>query len=423
MAEKSSREGKTILTSPVLNKNKHTKSLWVLPWGYPESFLIALALLAGTIGIEVITGTKAPQLTWPSNFAAIVFLANSSLLLHMLSRKYHFFRWFYSIPASIVAILLFVAPSLLMALIQQKKTDSLFFLYDVTSSWTYYIGVIFFLLVLGCVTIKRIIPLTKKNIGFLLNHFGLWLCIASAHLGSGDMQKLSMVLHEGEPIWYATNGRHEIQELDFAIKLKDFTIDEYPSKIAIASNNSGDIVTEGGKPILIDSWVGATFQFQNYSFEVLNILMSSAPVLNRFEPISEIGATQSAQLIFKEGSATDTFWISSSSILYPQKAYQLDSNYTVFMLKPEPKRFVSAVTVFEKEGTPFDTILEVNKPFTIGGWKIYQTSYDETMGKWSTQSMVELIKDPWLPLVYTGFLLMIGGTFYFIWTGKRKENK
>jgi len=160
-----------------------------------------------------------------------------------------------------------------------------------------------------------------------------------------------------------------------------------------------------------------------YSYEVLNFQMFSAPVLNRYEPVMEIGSTQSAQIIRTAGEFADTFWVSSPSILYPQKAYQIDTDYTVFMMKPEPKKFISEVTVYQKEGTPFDTILEVNKPFVVSGWKIYQTSYNESMGKWSTQSIVELVKDPWLSIVYSGFFLMIAGTIYIIWTGKRKEDK
>lgn len=36
-------------------------------------------------------------------------------------------------------------------------------------------------------------------------------------------------------------------------------------------------------------------------------------------------------------------------------------------------------------------------------------SYDETKGKWSRMSVFELVRDPWLPIVYTGILMMIAG--------------
>ena len=56
-----------------------------------------------------------------------------------------------------------------------------------------------------------------------------------------------------------------------------------------------------------------------------------------------------------------------------------------------------------------EACIEVNKPLSIAGWKIYQLSYDETKGKWSRMSVFELVRDPWLPIVYTGILMMIAG--------------
>ena len=48
--------------------------------------------------------------------------------------------------------------------------------------------------------------------------------------------------------------------------------------------------------------------------------------------------------------------------------------------------------------------IQVNHPITVNGWKIYQTSYDEKLGRWSETSIVELVLDPWLPMVYAGIL-------------------
>ena len=35
--------------------------------------------------------------------------------------------------------------------------------------------------------------------------------------------------------------------------------------------------------------------------------------------------------------------------------------------------------------------IEVNKPFKLNGWKIYQSSYESDYGKWSITSTVEVI--------------------------------
>lgn len=69
------------------------------------------------------------------------------------------------------------------------------------------------------------------------------------------------------------------------------------------------------------------------------------------------------------------------------------------------------------------TEIEVNKPFKVNGWKIYQLSYNEQMGKWSNVSVFELVRDPWLSVVYVGiYLLIIGAIGMFLTASKKKEN-
>jgi len=56
----------------------------------------------------------------------------------------------------------------------------------------------------------------------------------------------------------------------------------------------------------------------------------------------------------------------------------------------------------------------------IKGWKIYQVSYDQSKGKWSSLSILEAVNDPWLPAVYTGFFMMMAGAVLLFWLGKTK---
>ena len=90
------------------------------------------------------------------------------------------------------------------------------------------------------------------------------------------------------------------------------------------------------------------------------------------------------------------------------------------MTIPEVKKFSSDLTIFTKEEGKIDVIIEVNKPFKFKGWEIYQYSYDDTLGKWSNISILELVKDPWLPFIYLGIFMMIGGAFYMFWVGNNK---
>ncbi|MBO7119638.1 MAG: cytochrome c biogenesis protein ResB [Bacteroidaceae bacterium] len=75
----------------------------------------------------------------------------------------------------------------------------------------------------------------------------------------------------------------------------------------------------------------------------------------------------------------------------------------------EPRSFTSDVTVYTKSGITVRDTIRVNKPLSVRGWKIYQYSYDETRGNESDISVFELVRDPWLPYVYLGILMMLAG--------------
>ena len=87
-----------------------------------------------------------------------------------------------------------------------------------------------------------------------------------------------------------------------------------------------------------------------------------------------------------------------------------------------PRRFASDIQILTKTGKNIHTTVEVNKPVEVDGWKIYQYGYDTQMGAMSQTSILELVSDPWLPLVYTGIYMMLAGAVcMFIFGGKRKR--
>ena len=59
--------------------------------------------------------------------------------------------------------------------------------------------------------------------------------------------------------------------------------------------------------------------------------------------------------------------------------------------------------------------MEVNRPFRAGPWTIYQHSYDNAAGKLSEYTVVELVYDPWLMLVYVGIVLLAAGSVSMLW--------
>ena len=86
-----------------------------------------------------------------------------------------------------------------------------------------------------------------------------------------------------------------------------------------------------------------------------------------------------------------------------------------------PRRFASDIQILTKSGRNILTTVEVNKPVEADGWKIYQYGYDTQMGAMSQTSILELVSDPWLPLVYTGIYMMLGGAVcMFVFDGRNQ---
>jgi cytochrome c biogenesis protein ResB len=85
-----------------------------------------------------------------------------------------------------------------------------------------------------------------------------------------------------------------------------------------------------------------------------------------------------------------------------------------------PRRFASDIQILTKTGKNIQTTVEVNKPVEVDGWKIYQYGYDTQMGAMSQTSILELVSDPWLPLVYTGIYMMLAGAVCMFVMGRRE---
>ena len=88
-----------------------------------------------------------------------------------------------------------------------------------------------------------------------------------------------------------------------------------------------------------------------------------------------------------------------------------------------PQRFASKIEILTQEGKKYQATVDVNKPAEVEGWKIYQYGYDTQAGAQSNISILELVSDPWLPYVYIGIFLMLGGGLLMFITGMRRKEE
>ena len=155
--------------------------------------------------------------------------------------------------------------------------------------------------------------------------------------------------------------------------------------------------------------------------------MTTADTL-RFTEFHSMGSTYAVYLkaTNRETGVQKEGWVSCGSFMFPYKALRLDEAVSLIMPEREPRRFASDVVLYTQSGLRKEGTIEVNKPFEIEGWKIYQLSYDESKGRWSNVSVFELVRDPWLPYVYIGIGMMVLGAvcmFTMARPAKQKEEQ
>jgi hypothetical protein len=267
----------------------------------------------------------------------------------------------------------------------------------------------------------------KRRI-FLLNHVGIWFILLAAGLGAADRQRELIRVPEGGVEWRSSlNG--QIKELDLAIRLDDFVMQEYPARIILLDPATG-------KPWPSES-APALFQIDNdnpqgrlpgYEIEVLEFIPSAVPIGDGgYVKALVNGAVQAALVKATSLETGQTFegWLSSGNGFIRQSIVRLSDSdpekthgLVLAMTKPEPRLFLSKVKVFTKQGDEVEADITVNHPLRAGPWLIYQRDYDTNAGPLSTWSGFDLIKDRWLYLAYVGFILWAAGCLGMIVKGR-----
>jgi hypothetical protein len=402
--------------------------MWKQPWRYSEGWTICGGIFITGLVLQFSLGKIVPgSFHFPLNIVSGAIFLLLLLSFHLISKRIKGLQWFASYTAAVTSLASLLLLVIIMGLTRQSPS-SLDLSNEVglvrtgfmqmTVSWSFIFLYLYFLWVLGLVVLKRLSRFKRKDTGFMLNHTGLFIALFAAFWGSSDLQRVRMTAPMNAPEWRATNEKNEPVELPLAIELKSFTIDEYPPKLMLLDNIMGKALPEKQPVNVSVETCPLTAGLLDWKLEITKYLPSAAAVINQdtanFVAYESEGATSA--LYVKARNVTDQTqregWISCGSYMFPYNSLKLNEKVSLVMPTREPKHFASEVTVYTKRGEKKDAIIEVNKPMTIDGWKIYQTSYDSDMGKWSQNSVFELVKDPWLPAVYSGMGMMLAGAIF-----------
>lgn len=403
--------------------NKLSRNFWRFPWKLKQAFVIALSFPLIGLLLDLVTSR---DLVWIPQFPynLITFLLFIALigLISFRYKKSKLVQFLSGIPASISAITVFIGVLLLMGLIPQHPDSTPFAiqlrLNDILNSGIFLFSLIYLLIILTFTIFTRVYPFRWRNVGFLLNHLGLLIILGGATMGSSDLYRLKMLCAYDTPVWYGTDQRGKQYKLPFAIELKKFHIDYYDPELVLIDRETQEAVkikvkpdayVKRGKKVNFNDEVKVTIDtFHRHAFESKKI----------FLPAERPGNTQAVKVRVYDAATKKTWkgWISAGSFIqYPHRIKL--QHYDLGLAPPKPKKYSSEFKLYEPGKEPETITLVVNKPVRSMGWKLYQVSYDIRKGKWSEYTIIEAVKDPWLPLVYIGFYMLLAGALLLIWQG------
>lgn len=409
--------------------------MWSKPWNYKEGAMIGTGLLIIGVLLQItVGGINWSLFAYPVNVIVLVAYVIALVAMHLLRKRVYLFGWLSHYSAAVSALLWVVALTVIMGFIRQAPSghahDDILGFSQMISSWPFVLLYFWMVTALGLTILRASFPFKIRRFAFLLNHIGLFIALIAATLGNADMQRLKMTTRMGNAEWRATDDKGHLTELPLAIELKDFTIDEYPPKLMLIDNETGRALPEKSPVHLLLEEEVTTGTLLDWQLTVKQSIPMAASVATvdtlRFNEFHSMGATYAVYLkaVNQKSQEIKEGWVSCGSFLFPYKAIRLDSLTSLVMPEREPQRFASEVKVYTQEGTITEGTIEVNRPMEVEGWKIYQLSYDETKGRWSDVSIFELVRDPWLPFVYTGIIMMmLGAVCQFVNAQKRKEEE
>ena len=389
---------------------------------------------------------------WPANGITLITLLIALFLFYFLRRRVYFFRFMTTMQAAIPAIAAAALLTIVMGLTRQvpaeQEAADPIGLSKMLNFWPFILVYFWMTVIVGEVTIRQIAHFSWRRLPVITSHLGLFIALTCATLGNADIQKLKMYCEKGQPEWRGLDAHNKVHELTIAIQLNQFTIDEYPPKLMIIDKMGHPIPQKKPEILVIDDnfkqgtaagWhIQVDKKIEDAVPAQLASMMKNMPKqMQGMLHMDELGMAMKKGGYIKssmpgsacaisitaiKGGVTKKGWVTCGSYQFPQETLKLEEGKTLVMASREPKRYASNVNIYTQDGKNELTDIEVNKPYSINGWKIYQLSYNEQMGKWSNISVFELVRDPWLYAVYLGiYLLIIGAVGMFLTASKKKE--
>lgn len=256
--------------------------------------------------------------------------------------------------------------------------------------------------------------------GLLLIHAGCILVLAGAIWGSPSVHKIRMHLlgidkiRSGEMIIVEGQTENRVtlentgltKQLPFSIRLKDFRVEFYKSEYLL-------LQTPGDRykfPVEI----GTTFPLDPNSgsitivkvFENFKITIEGDTITAVDDPQPGYNPALEVRIENPDGTVTTKYVFER----FPGHSHPRDKFLLIY--QKTIRDYISDIEVIKDGKVLAQKSIEVNHPLYFGGYHFYQSSYDADAHQYTILSVVS---NTGLNLVYAGFLMLSIGVFWQFW--------
>lgn len=394
---------------------------------FKNAFLLSAVLFIAGCVIQYFLGDfPLVRFKAPVNIILFTELLVLIPLLWILFRKRKIIRWFSSPEAAVTSMIFFTFLVFLMALIPQGGQPDPLGLTGIVDTWMFAVSVMFLLITLEFAILRRMMPLSRRNIIFTMNHFGLWLVLLSGSLGQADKEEVIIQANQDQLIWYGQNEHAGIMELPFALELQEFIMKEYPPRLVLIHQDGALVKAQGDQLTSVDE--PEIFAIDSFDIHLETYYPEAFVKPDTVLNVRGIAGTAPAARVRVTPPSGKKVqgWISPGSSMTPPRSLELSPDYSLALLSPEPAYYGARARLYTQSGIAGESrLIEVNHPIKAEGWWIYLQRFDQAMGRNAESCTFLAVKDPWLPLVYTGLFFMIAGAFGLLFlspkSGKREN--
>lgn len=304
------------------------------------------------------------------------------------------------------------------------------------SSWWFILLLVLFSLNLAACILNRL-PLKSRSLGSFLSHISILIILLGALIGIIFGQKAHLKINEGEEV-NSFIFRGENIPLGFSIRLDDFIYNENidskekllvyqhaePEKDVCDMGSGQAVMQSKGFLVQLPVQMGIEQSIGNTGYKikavqyVADFVMdtSTKEVLSR----SAIPNNPALKVELKDpkGKAKSA-WLFAR---FPDMHQEISADFKIkYNWAPRrPKDFISKVTILKDGKKILSQDIQVNAPLNFAGYNFFQSSYDTRNLSWSG---LQIVKDPGVPVIYAGFVLLIIGLAMIFYVGPLRGDK